>query len=217
MKVSEIRELIAECKQHEAQTGHLKQLLESHLSELHGTIELPEGEEVASLLRLITEYIDHAPAFIEAAYEAANQAGISEYLDPFLSLAEDFFITPHELIEGHMGLDALLDEAYLVHRLMEEANDNFLARTGRTLIPMQTTAVNLIIHSIIGEPFANQLDEAVEQVLEQAETQLQVFNSPTFSQYLEKQPEKQWEHFWESWPCFNRHLGIDLNLNRSVA
>ncbi len=217
MRVGEIRELIARCKQHEAQTGHLEQLLESHLSALHSTIQLPQGAEVASLLRLITEYIDHAPSFIEAAYEAAEQAGISEYLDPFLALAEDFFLTPHQLLEGHMGLDALLDEAYLVHRLMEEANDIFLVRTGHTLIPMQTTAVNLIIHSIIGEPFANQLDEAVQQVLEQAEEQLQVFNSAAFNRYLEQQPEQAWESFWDHWPCFNRNLGINLDLTRSVA
>lgn len=217
MRVGEIRELIAQCKQHEAETGHLKALLENHIAELHGTIQLPAGDETNSLLHLITEYIDHAPAFIEAAYEAAEQAGISEYLDPFLALAEDFFMTPHQLLDGHMGLDALLDEAYLVHRLMEEANDSFLARTGRTLIPMQTTAVNLIIHSIIGEPFANQLDEAVEQVLNQAQKQLSVFNSPTFIQYLEQQPQKQWESFWDNWPCFNRNLGINLDLMRSVA
>ncbi|MGN5945731.1 hypothetical protein ACNQRS_32315, partial [Pseudomonas aeruginosa] len=65
------------------------------------------------------------------------------------------------LIAGHDGIDAMLDEAYLAHRLVEEVNDRFIAHFGQALIPLDTTVATQVAHQLIGEPFANPLHQAV--------------------------------------------------------
>lgn len=51
----------------------------------------------------------------------------------------------------------LMGSAY-AHRLIEEINDRYLLETGQIFIPSDMTTANLIMHQLIGEPFANQLD-----------------------------------------------------------
>jgi len=48
------------------------------------------------------------------------------------------------MLEGHEGLDGLLDEAYLAHRLVEEVNDLYIKHFGQPLIPADTTVANVI-------------------------------------------------------------------------
>jgi len=142
----------------------------------------------------------------------ARDAGIEERISPVLKVAEQFFLTPPAVIEGHDGLDALLDEAYLAHRLVEEVNDRYIAHFGQPLIPLDTTVANLVAHQLIGEPFANQLDEAVHQA---AESMLEesIFNSPTAQAYRARLSDPQTVSAWKQWPCLSRRFGVELHLN----
>ena len=53
-------------------------------------------------------------------------------------------------------------QAYLAHRLLEELNDALNAIYNCPVIPVDMTRSNLIVHHIIGEPFANQIDGAIQ-------------------------------------------------------
>jgi hypothetical protein len=46
---------------------------------------------------------------------------------------------------------------YLAHRLLEELNDVLNASYHCPVIPEDMTRSNLIVHHIIGEPFANNM------------------------------------------------------------
>ncbi len=70
-------------------------------------------------------------------------------------------------MDGHEGLESLLDEAYLAHRLVEEVNDLYIKHFGQPLIPSNTTVASVIAHQLIGEQFANQLDEAVHHAVDE--------------------------------------------------
>lgn len=161
MNTQAIRDTIALARQHEHITAHLERRLQAQLPALHYAIQLPDDDPATALLHFVEAYIDQVPEMLEASANLALDAGISDCAQPLLRLAEDYFLKPPELLTGRVGLDELMDEAYLAHRLIEEVNDRFMSRVGIPLITVDTTLSNLVIHHLVGEPFANELDEAV--------------------------------------------------------
>lgn len=215
MNIETMHETIAMAKHHEQKTGHLKKLLEQHLnSNIHIAIQLPKQDPVKGLLDFVIAYIEHVPSFLEATKAITNSANIDEYSEPFLQLAEDFFLKPPEIIAGHIGLDELMAEAYLAHRLMEEVNDRFMLRSSIPLIPMDMTLSNLIIHNLIGEQFANQLDSTVEQIVRTAMLNEHVYESSDFKTYVALHKNNQWEQEYYHWPCLMDQLSINLQFSQ---
>ena len=160
MTTAAIRDTIELAKLHEKQHGHLAQLFEKQVLEnIHMAIQLPEEGAVESLVEFVISYVEHVPNFIDATRAITQAANIHEHAETYLKIAEDYFLKPPEIVKGHVGLDELMDEAYLAHRLMEEVNDRFMIRSSIPLIPMDMTMSNLIVHNLIGEPFANELDD----------------------------------------------------------
>lgn len=209
MNITVLREHIDSALQHEANHGSLGSELASRIDSLHRCIRLPADDAAGALLRFVQAYLDKVPALIEAAACVATEAGIDARIKPVLRIAEAFFLTPPALLEGHEGLEALLDEAYLAHRLVEEVNDRYIAHFGQPLIPLDTTVANLVAHQLIGEPFANQLDSVVLHACESL-LDAQIFTSDSASRYRAQLP--QLETAWQRWPCLSQHLGIELQL-----
>lgn len=118
---------------------------------MHRAIRLPGEEPAATLLRFVHVYVGEVPDLLEAAASVADQAGLDAQVRPLLRLAEAFFLSPPALLDGHHGLEAILDEAYLAHRLVEEVNDRYILHFGQPLIPLDTTAANLVAHALIGD------------------------------------------------------------------
>ncbi|MCP3906529.1 MAG: hypothetical protein GY712_00720 [Oceanicoccus sp.] len=213
MATDAIRDTIALAKLHEQQTDHLAKLLDQHVkNDIHFTIQLPEQDATASLVDFIIAYIEHVPRFIDATRSITSEANIREYAEPFLKLAEDFFLKPPEIVSQHVGLNELMDEAYLAHRLIEEVNDRFMIRTSIPLVPMDMTMSNLIVHSIIGEPFANELDEAVHYMAERNMLKEHVYETPEFKAYVALHQDNHWEKEQQHWPCLTDELSINLQF-----
>lgn len=213
MNIAALRERIDSALQHETEHGTLAAELAARIDGLHRAIRLPSADAPGTLLRFVRAYVDEVPELVEAAASVATEAGIDAQIKPVLRLAEEFFLNPPQVMEGHDGLEALLDEAYLAHRLVEEVNDRYIAHFGQPLIPLDTTVANLVAHQLIGEPFANQLDAAVHHA---SETLLdpQIFSSDSTSAYRAKLASPQLSAAWQNWPCLSRQLGIELQLNQ---
>ncbi len=158
MNTAALRQLIAQARQQESGSQALSRFLQTQLERLHPSIRLPKEDAPGALSAFVIAYIEEVPDVLDAAAEVAREAGIEAAVKPVLKIAEHFFLQPPALMEGHEGLEGLLDEAYLAHRLVEEVNDRYIAHLGQPLIPLDTTRANLIAHQLIGEPFANQLD-----------------------------------------------------------
>lgn len=213
VSIKAIRKTIALAKQHEAETGHLEKLLQHCLDRgVHLAIRLPAENPARHLLEFATAYIDHVPDFLEAARAITHGAHIDRLANPFLKLAEDFFLKPPELLGQRSGLDELLDEAYLAHRLLEEVNDHYMASTGIPLIPLDTTVSNLIVHHLIGEPFANELDEAVSFAVSQVTRKTRPQRSRYWQTYRQAHDGNHWRDELDSWPCLTDTLSIKLQL-----
>ena len=215
MNTAALREQISLAHQHEASTGQLAQQLEEKLPHLHPAITLAEGDRNIVMTRFVTAYVDLVPDLLDAANDVAREAGIESQVKPVLKIAEQFFLQPPAILTGHIGLDGLLDEAYLAHRLVEEVNDLYIKHFGQPLIPADTTVANLIAHQLIGETFANQLDEAVHHAVDEMLNE-DNFALESVEAYREQLKSVATEAAWKRWPCLSRKLGVELELDQSA-
>jgi hypothetical protein len=214
MNTAALREQIQRAHQHEAKTGQLSRQLETQLPHLHPAIHLPELDAKGVLTRFVAAYIDLVPDLLDAAHEVALEAGIEDQIKPVLKIAEHFFLKPPAIMEGHAGLDSLLDEAYLAHRLVEEVNDLYIKHFGQPLIPSNTTVASVIAHRLIGEDFANQLDEAVHHAVDEMLND-ESFALESVEAYRERLSSPNTEAAWKRWPCLSRQLGVGLGLEQN--
>ena len=209
MNTAALREQILRAQQHEAETGLLARHLAVQLPHLHATIELAEEDRNSVMTRFVSAYIEQVPDLLDAANNVAREAGIESQIKPVLKIAEQFFAQPPALINGHIGLEGLLDEAYLAHRLVEEVNDLYIKHFQQPLIPLDTTVANLIAHQLIGEQFANQLDEAVHHAVDE------MLNDDSFAlesveAYRDRLTSPETGAAWKRWPCLSKQLGVSL-------
>lgn len=212
MTTDAIRDTIAMAKQYEQQNGNLSLLLSHYVqNSIHANIQLSEQDATASLVKFVTTYISQVPDLLDAAGSVAREAGIEVCIQPFITLAADYFIKPEEVVCGHISLVELIDEAYLSHRLIEEMNDRFMAQAALPLVPIDMTMANLIIHNIIGEPFANELDEAVHFTLERTRVKEQAYSSEKFKAYIAC-PGNRPQHHQGDWPCLTEQLPVKLRF-----
>ena len=207
-----IRQAITAAKQHEHHSGTLARQFVSLSRNIHRSIHLPADNAVAVLLNFTIRYIEHVPEFVEAVEDIADQCGLSNYTDPVINLALEYFSSPPELLDCQQGLLALMSEAYLAHRLMEEVNDRFMLSCGKALIPMDMTRSNLLVHHLIGEPFANQLDFTVKMQVDSLELNEDVFSCASLSAFSDSPHSRQLVDV-SRWPCLADSLAINLALS----
>ncbi|MDX2349386.1 MAG: hypothetical protein QNK32_03245 [Porticoccus sp.] len=213
MDTVNIRQAIAAARAHENTTSQLALLLKVRANSLHHSVQVPPQNIVPALLNFIIHYIDQVPEFIDAVDAIADECDITDYTEPVMSIAKEFFIQPPNLIEGHEGLNALMDESYLAHRLIEEVNDRFMSCYNTPLVPMDMTRSNLIIHHLIGEPFANQLDQAVRLITDNLQSRDLVFVPDA----CKKDRSHRWANDLQRWPCLVDNLSVNLLLNGQTA
>lgn len=207
-----IRQLIRQAQEQDSATGKLLEFLECRKKRLHAAIKLPEEQAARGLADFVVRYIKHVPDFIDAIRSMAQEAGIAKDVEPLLKIASDYFMSPPSIVDPHSQLEALLDEAYLAHRLLEEVNDRFMAKSGIPLAPMDMTVANVIAHELIGEPFANELDQAV---LFSAELLLNEhdFESANITDYVNAHRDRGWTEELERWPCLVEDLSISVEFD----
>lgn len=214
MNTAALREQIQRAHQQELASGQLTRQLAAQAGDLHPAIQLRDGDLATGLVRFVSAYIEQVPDLLDAANAVAIEAGIEAQIKPVLKIAEQFFEQPPAVMQGHEGLDGLLDEAYLAHRLVEEVNDRYIAYLGQPLIPLDTTVASLIVHQLIGESFANQLDEVVHHALAEMLDE-DTFDQASVQAYRERLSAPQTEAAWKRWPSLSHQLGLELALEAS--
>ncbi len=217
MDVQAIRDLIAQAKAIESHNKHLRKQIYDQIELLHDTIELPEDNAFQAVFNFVVEYIDHVPVFIDVLYQASAKADISSFIYPFLDIAEENFLASATHEDGLVGLDVLLDKAYFTHRLLEELNDKYLLHTGSALIPMNMTWSNLIVHAILGEPFANDIDRIIEQTVEQMMRSQAIYNKEMYDGFVNMRNPEEWINLWSQWDTLSKKLDIELNFTAQQA
>ncbi|PFG10525.1 hypothetical protein ATI45_2976 [Marinobacter sp. LV10MA510-1] len=162
----------ARCR--EARSGAFLRHLQLRAQALPMCISFNSRAPASCLFQFSVEYIETAPRLIHAVDTCARDAGHEGLFTPFLDAAIRFFTNPSVLLSRYIGLDGLLISAYLCHRLMEDMYDNNHSFRRSQLVDLEATRANLLVHELIGEPFANELDDAV------AITVRQIAGSPDY-------------------------------------
>ncbi len=168
MQTQMIRDVIAKAIAHEELTGATARLL-GEVAKSQG-VE-PTGTEVDSTVTFVREYVEHVPDLLEACDSAATAVGIADYVRPILNAAEQYFISPLDVIFDHLGLIGLTDDAYFAQCLLQTVSETYKRWTTRPLLPMNLAPANELIRSLIGEPQASQLDRAVAETLKHGSVQ----------------------------------------------
>lgn len=211
MNIIALRERISLAEQHETTESTLRAWLEERVPTLHRSIAAAGENDIEKLMRFVRGYIAQVPDVFEAALAVATKARIGPQLLPVMKVAETFFLQPPDLPSDHRGLLALLDEAYLAHRLLEEVNDRYLAHGGGQLVPLDTTRASLIVHHLLEESFANELDALVEVTVEGLVSN-SVFQGADFSEYKQRMNVEGRRSLWQEWPCMSEQLGMEIRL-----
>jgi hypothetical protein len=215
-KLSQIRTAIAAACRQEEQTHQLKIYLTSLAPRLHKAISLPQENSAAALLQFVVRYIEHAPDFLAALATAMERNGVLNHGSVFLEIATDFFLQPPEVVHRDGGLRALIDEAYLTHRLIEEINDRLLILCGVPLAPMDMTMANIIVHQLLGEEFANQLDLAVHYAVEALFQPDQLSGDSRLARFVVQHTHSAGSDI-TNWPSMTDDAEIHLNFAASSA
>lgn len=162
MTTTDIRKTIAAALEHEKDTGHLRDKLTDALPELECKLVLPPDHPTDALMAFILDYVESVPGCLNLVRAVSKQLGFYDYAAPFLAMAEDYFLRPPDVLPEDEGLEALLDESFLAHRLLEEVNDHHIRHLQRPLLPLDMTEANLIVHHLLGDELATRLEHLVQ-------------------------------------------------------
>ena len=112
MDTGYIRSLINTAVAHEESTHHLKQSIETHLQDMHSSIKVDDDQSVQKMVNFVIEYVNQVPDLLDALQVAAQDSGLIKCMQPLMDLATEFFTIPPDVVNSHIGLNAMMDEAY---------------------------------------------------------------------------------------------------------
>lgn len=194
-----------------AKTAPIHALIEQRIGLLCELLTLPINNASTKVHRFICEYIIIAPKLLSALHSLSDMSHISDYTQPFLTTAHDFFFDENFVASNNDTFCVLFYKAYLCHRLIEELNDRVAIERALALAPIDTAHMNLIAHIIIGDEEANRLDQ---QVLIQMEllsvnidkTMGTIFQTPDAIKSTENIRKNGWSGIIQQWPFLDNDI-----------
>lgn len=192
--------IIDQARRQEARSGEFLRQMREKAARLPASVTVEGYQPAMCLFQFAIEYIEMAPRLIDCIDDCARKSGKRGLFDPFIQTATRYFTQPSVMLTRYEGLDGLLFKAYLCHRLMEEMYENNLSTRRSRLVDMEATRANLLAHQLIGEPFANELDESINL------TMLNLAGSPNyydlnldpFVEELQKAARDWMKEYWEN-------------------
>ncbi|MBL4799480.1 MAG: hypothetical protein JKY50_18915 [Oleispira sp.] len=213
MNTEMLQKLIQKSVAQEQETGQLHQVLQQRMDTVESIVQLPELEALERLYEFVIRYIEQVPQMLEDLHHGAVEAGLLNYVSPILEVVEGFFMAPPEELNKESGLAALMDEAFLAHRLFEEVNDTYIMRVGQPMIPFDMTMSNVIIHTLIGEPFANDLEQVVLVAAKGIFGEEKAYEgNEKFLAFMNKKDNDNLIQIAQRWPCMSTQMGLDSHL-----
>jgi hypothetical protein len=201
MDTEAIRRAISNACQLEAQTHSLRTHFLRNLETLARKLVLPPDDPVDALCGFSRSYIEYVPEFIEDMARRDNASEVNAYLN----MAEGFFLAPPPVAAEEPGLKALLDEAFLAQRLLEEINDRQATLAAKPLLPLDMTRANIIVHHLIGDEFAARLEILIHQCRD-------LLSGGVAGFLPAAEPGTGDRVSWAELPCMCRDARIDLRL-----
>ena len=160
MNTKDIRAQIKRAFDHEKRTGNVAKLLANHLARMGVSMT---AQRQAECLSFVKAYIQETPDIMDTAFRSAKQAGAMDSMRPIFDAAVNYWAEPYDLIPDNLGLIGLTDDAYLTRLFIETISNLHQQRAGHPLLSVDLGPANRVMHGLIGEPTATQLDAIVGQ------------------------------------------------------
>ncbi len=162
MNTNDIRSQINDALDHEERTKTVANLLIEHLKKIE--VHLTPAQQT-DCLNFVKAYVRETPDIMDAAFHAAQQAGVLDATRPIFDAAFSYWAEQHDFIPDNLGLIGLADDAYLTRMFIEGVSGLHAATAGRPLLSIDLGPPNRVMRGLIGEPIATQLDALVGQTL----------------------------------------------------
>lgn len=149
---------------------HLARYVERFHQQNPGRLSSQDAETVESLRQMLTHYVQLLPVLTEDFHRCCQHPQLQAPVNRLTTIICEFFeaIDPQRLKYGLIGV---IDKAYFGHRLFEEFHDRLRLQAGQPMIQWDMALANLIVHSLIGDEYANRLDMAVMEVIDSLDVQ----------------------------------------------
>jgi uncharacterized membrane protein YkvA (DUF1232 family) len=134
---------------------------------------LPEAEEaeVREASEVAMEVIESVPVFLARARQEAETRGLTNVVLPLLDHAERYYLQPMDLIpEMTQGLPGLLDDSYLVIRMIEN-----LEKGPEVFLDWDLEYPARFLQRLIGPRISQRLDRMAAKAMHEVSEQLAEF------------------------------------------
>lgn len=124
---------------------------------------LPASEqaEVAEAAEVVEEILDSIPVFLARARQEADERNLVPVVGPLLDHAEHYFVQPMDVIpEMTQGLAGLMDDAYLVLRILEN-----LEKGPKPFLDWDLQHPLTFLGRIMGKDVVRRLDGIADQAM----------------------------------------------------
>jgi hypothetical protein len=126
---------------------------------------LPEADkrDREEAVEVALEVIESVPVFLASARQQAEDQGLSSVVNPLLDCAERYYLQPFDLIpEMTQGLPGLLDDSYLVIRILQNLGDG-----PEPFLDWDLDYPVRFLERLIGRSIADRLDLIAFQAMEE--------------------------------------------------
>lgn len=131
----------------------------------------PSDGEVAEVANVAVEVIETVPILLARAAQEAEARELDRVVSPLLDHAADYFVRPMDLIpEMTQGLAGLLDDTYLVLRILQNLN-----RGSAPLLQSDLEEPLQFIRGLVGARVVGQLDRISVQAMDEVAADLARF------------------------------------------
>lgn len=160
--LSSLERDIAAAVEHERTTGTLAKLVRQAYQKHKPGLPADDLESrVSNAVKAIQAYVEAMPTVIRSTLEAAEKTGEAEHIRPIFETALSYVAEDVDFIPDSLGVAGFVDDAYLVHQLMQEISQRHAAITGKPLIDTGFSMDTQRMRRLIGEPTATRLEVAV--------------------------------------------------------
>jgi len=131
---------------------------------------LPDAEEgeIQGATEVALEIIESVPVFLARARQEAEERKLSSVVMPLLDHAERYYLQPLDLIpEMTQGLPGLLDDSYLVLRIIEN-----LEKGPEQFLDWDLDYPIRFLTRLIGPAISQQLDRIAQEAMDELSTHL---------------------------------------------
>jgi hypothetical protein len=155
MNSNDILNMIKSAMRDEEKTGQLRKQLSAFLPK----------DQVEEKLNFVKAYILMVPIVLDYVYLAAQKNGILGSFQPIFDAVFSYWATEADIIPDRFGLAGICDDAYLSLSSMQNLSERIIPGTSTRLLQLDTKQANATMRSLIGEPYASQLDLGLAQTL----------------------------------------------------